>query len=104
MTTGPDPRIRTDAGFGPGAVMLDRCQTRTALAFGESVAAGWADWRLYGTNRGPSYTPGMARSTAHLTTSPSSGDEPVEHRQRIQRTGRALGVVLDRLDRLLAVA
>src|SRR4051794_10870282 len=74
MTTGPEPRIRTEAGFGPGAVM----------------------------------PAGMASSTAHPMTAAgttrSSGDEPVEHSERVQRTGRALGVVLDRLDRLLAVA
>ena len=31
------------------------------------------------------------------------GDEPVEHRQRVERAGGALGVVLDGLDRQLAV-
>ena len=32
------------------------------------------------------------------------GHEPVEHRERVERARRALGVVLDGLDRLLAVA
>ena len=59
MTTGPLPRMRTDAGFGAGSV-----------------------------------TAGLARR--------ARGHEPVEHGQRVERAGRALGVVLDGLDRLLA--
>ena len=60
MTTGPLPRMRTEAGFGPGGLT------------GRSI-------------RG-------------------RGDEPVEHGQGIERSGRALGVVLDGLDGQLGVA
>ena len=63
MTTGPEPRIRTDAGL----------------------------W----TRRAQRVRASRRRRGRH---------EPVEDRQRVERPGRALGVVLDRLDRLLAVA
>ncbi len=63
MTTGPLPRMRTDAGLAPGRV----------------------------TRRVP-------RGAAH------GGDEAVEDREGVERAGRALGVVLDGLDRLVRVA
>src|SRR6478735_26043 len=63
MTTGPEPRIRTDAGFPVSAAVIAR-------------------------------SPSSARGR----------HEPVEDRERIEWSGRALRVVLHGLDRQLAVA
>ena len=71
MTTGPEPRIRTDAasGAGPDRARLDRRRRIT----------------------GPSAARQPVRQRAR--------HEPVEDRERVERPGRTFGVVLDRLDR-----
>ena len=45
-----------------------------------------------------------ASVTARRRPAGAAADEPVEDRERVERPGRALGVVLDGLDRQLAVA
>src|SRR5450830_1993368 len=80
MTTVPEPRIRTDSGFG-------RCVRRYGVGalIGRSSGAHPA---LIGGSRAP----------------PAGVREPVEHGERVERPGGAFGVVLDRLDGLLGVA
>src|SRR4051794_37726781 len=70
MTTGPLPRIKTEAG--------------------RSVIRHLA--------------PGLVGAAAPAASLRRRRDEAVEHRERIERSGRTLGVVLDGLDRQLDVS
>ena len=45
---------------------------------------------------------GLGAGLGHATLASRGGHEPVEHGERVERPGRALGVVLDGLDRQLA--
>ena len=77
------------AGLGPGVVELGR--------LADDDRAGPEDEDRGGLRAG-------RRQRAAPRLQRRRRDEPVEHGQRVERPGRALRVVLDGLDRLLAVA
>src|SRR5689334_17806759 len=124
MTTGPLPRIRTESGRDPR--LLTSALRATFLVAREQTTHRATAERFYAVPRqdrvgllaarqyppfrrrlvSPAPVPRESRSGQVISRPPLAdrGHEPVEHRERIERPRRALGVVLDRLDRLLGVA
>src|SRR5690349_20755132 len=52
---------------------------------------------------GPGRSPVTGLMTTGSRPTPRRGNEPIEHRQRVERARRPLWVVLDRLDRPLTM-